>query len=103
MGIKMTPQVAIALAETMFWLELTPTQIVQFQVNERLLCVDFDAFQNAAETVMGTPIFTHMFGSDRFIEEVKSTSGPALSIEEIAQLVSPTTRDKITAIIATAK
>jgi hypothetical protein len=58
----MTKDEAVALAETGWWKNRTPREIVSFQLFEPKLCMDFGDFQLALEKALGRPVFTHELG-----------------------------------------
>jgi hypothetical protein len=52
---------AIAKAKTLWWKEKSAKEIVDFQLYEPLLCMDFSDFHKAVEEALGRPVFTHEF------------------------------------------
>ena len=58
----MTKEQAIKLAESNWWVGLSPKDIVGFQLFEEKLCMDFSAFHEALEKVLERPVFTHELG-----------------------------------------
>ena len=59
---NLTREQAIALAETGWWKDKSPREIVAFQLFETALCMDFGDFHLAVEKALGRPVFTHEFG-----------------------------------------
>ncbi len=58
----MTPQEAIALAASSWWVDRPAKEVALFQMREKLLCMPFDLFHEAMEKALGRPVFTHEFG-----------------------------------------
>lgn len=61
----MTSTQAIALAATRWWIGRPAKEIAQLQMNEPMLCMDFDAFQDAVSEHLGQPVFTHQLTEPR--------------------------------------
>ena len=61
----MTEEEAVLKAESGWWKDSTSDEIVEFQLYEERLCMDFSAFHAAIEDVLGRPVFTHEFGLNR--------------------------------------
>jgi hypothetical protein len=57
----MTTEEAIAKAKTGWWKDKTPKEIVDFQLYEEKLCMDFSDFHKAVEKVLHRPVWTHEF------------------------------------------
>lgn len=78
---------AIALAESGWWKELTPHDIVRVQFYTAELCMDFGDFHGAMEQVLGRPVWTHEFADfDRLKQEMDGDK-PAPTLEEIMNLI----------------
>lgn len=88
----MTKEQAIELAETGWWKDATPEAIVNFQLFEPLLCMDFGDFHQAVERVLGRPVFTHEFAFFEGLQKEFLKDKPAPSFEEILALLPETTR-----------
>jgi hypothetical protein len=76
------------LSKTKFWEKMTKKQIAMFQLFEPKLCMPFDIFHEAIESVLGRPVFTHEFGLN--YEGLKSEilgKKSAPSMEEIINLI----------------
>ena len=57
----LTKDEAIALAESGWWKDKEPREIVRFQLFEDRLSMDFSAFHEAVEKALGRPVWTHEF------------------------------------------
>ena len=92
----MTPEQAIALAETGWWKDRTPEDIVSFQlfIPDGLLCMDFGDFQRAVEKCLGRPVYSHEFGTVGWkrlqAEFLKEKQAP--TFQEILDLIPPEKR-----------
>lgn len=58
---NLTKEQAVKLAESGWWKDKTPEQIVRFQLFEERLCMDWAPFQMAVEKVLGRSVWTHEF------------------------------------------
>lgn len=58
---QLTEEQAVALAEDEEYENWTQYEIARFQLFQERLCMPFDVFHEALETVLGRPIFTHEF------------------------------------------
>lgn len=58
---QITQEEAIQLVESGWWKTRTPIQIVEFQLFQDRLCMDFGDFHAAVEKVLGYPVWTHQF------------------------------------------
>ena len=86
---ELTQQQAIDLAETEFYKDLTPDEIVRFQLFEPLICMPFDVFHEAIEKVLDRPVFVHEFASsnvDRIKAEFLGSKKPP-TFQEIIDLI----------------
>ena len=57
----MTEEEAIAKCKSEWWYHCSAAKIVEFQLFEDRLCMDFSAFHGAVESVLGRQVFTHEF------------------------------------------
>lgn len=57
----MTKQEAIKKSKSSFWVDLTPREIVDFQLYEEKLCMPWDIFHGAIEEALGRPVQTLEF------------------------------------------
>lgn len=84
----MTKEQAIELSESGFWEHLTPRQVAEFQMSEKLICMPFSVFHEALEESLGRPVFTHELGMN--IDGIKAElfgGKPAPSLREIIDLI----------------
>ncbi len=58
---QMTVEQAIKYCQSGKWKKLKHAQLAWFQLNQDLLCVDFQQFHAALERCLDRPIFTHEF------------------------------------------
>lgn len=86
--MKITKEIAIKLANSKFWEEMSHEQIAKFQMFEPLLCMPFGIFHEAMEKTLGRPVYTHEFGlnADGLKKELMGES-PTPSLEEIINLI----------------
>ena len=84
----MTREQAVALFDTLWWIDRDPANIVAFQLFEERLCMPFDKFHEAVETALGRPVWTHEFGSGvKGLREEFLKERPARTFEEIMALI----------------
>jgi len=85
---RLTKEEAIALYSSGFWEPMSQEERFRFQLFEPLLCMPFDVYQEAAEAVLGRPVYTHEFGLDHegLIREYLGQR-PAPTMEEIYNLI----------------
>ena len=57
----MTTEEAIEMGKTSWWVGKTPKEIVEFQLFEDMLCMNFGDFHLAVEQALGRPVFDHEF------------------------------------------
>lgn len=55
----MTKEEAIKLYESGWYENKTAKELVDFQLYERRLCMPFDRYQQAVETILNRPVLTH--------------------------------------------
>ncbi|WNY26163.1 hypothetical protein [Methanolapillus millepedarum] len=56
-----TKELAIKLSELNWWKSVSAECIVKFQLYEPRLCMQFQDFHEAVETVLERPVFSHEF------------------------------------------
>ncbi len=83
----MTREEAIALGETKWWVGLDPARIVGFQLFEQKLCMDFGAYHEAVEKVLGRPVYTHEFAYPEQLQREFLGDKPAPTLEQIIELI----------------
>lgn len=78
---------AIAFGRGGEWKNWTPKQRGAFQLQQNLLCMDFDAFHEGVQALLGRPVFTHEFAyKDQLIDEWKGRKD-APTFDEIVALI----------------
>jgi len=82
-----TKEQAIELAQSGWWKDKTPHEIVSFQLYEKLLCMDFGDFHEAVEKVLDRPVWTHEFGSQGHLKEEFEGKCGKPSFEDILNLL----------------
>jgi hypothetical protein len=86
----MTREEAIAKAETGWWKNATPREIVAFQLYEDLLCMPFGDFHGAVESALGRSVWTHEFaGREHLQREFESGQRETLNPLETLERVAP--------------
>jgi hypothetical protein len=84
-----TREQAIAIAETRWWETAGPKEIVDRQLYESKLIMDFGAYHQALESVLGRPVFTHeMAWVERLRAEYEGRKEPPDPNEVIAELMA---------------
>lgn len=81
-----TPQ-AIAFAESKLYESWTDRQIVEFQLFQDKLCMDFSRFHQAIEKVLQRPVFTHEFAFPDNLRKELLGETPAPTFEQIISLI----------------
>jgi len=85
--MKITYEQAVALSKSAFWKEMSPEEIVRFQLFEELLCMPFNVLHEAITKVLKRPVFTHEFSfSESLKKEFLGEKEPP-TIEEIINLI----------------
>ena len=87
MASEITKEKAVALAESGWWKNATDKQIVDFQLFEERLCMDFGRFQEAVEKVLGRPVFTHEFARPDLLRSELAGDRPRPGLEGILNLI----------------
>jgi len=83
----MTKKKAIQLAESGWWKDAVPEAIVSFQLFEQRLCMPFDEFHKAVETVLGRPVWTHEFATPEQLQQEFLKQKPKPTMEDIIALI----------------
>ena len=65
----MKKEEAIKLYNSKWWEGKTAKEVVDFQLYEEKLCIEFSAFHKAIEKVLGRPVFTHEFADQKALQE----------------------------------
>lgn len=84
----MTKEEAIAMAESNWWKDKTAYEIVDFQLYEDTLCMDFSDFHKAIEDALGRSVWTHEFADRKGLQaEYEGTRTPETSPLESAKRI----------------
>jgi hypothetical protein len=67
--MSLTYEEAIEKAKSNWWEGKAAKEIVDFQLYEERLCMDFSVFHQAIEEVLGRPVFTHEFADYKVLQE----------------------------------
>ncbi len=84
---QITREQAIALATSRWWAGKSARDIVQFQLFESKLCMDFSDFHAAVEEALGRPVFTHEFAWPESLRAEFLGDKRAPTFEEIVELI----------------
>lgn len=85
--VQLTKEQAIELYKSKEWEKWTPEQIVNFQLFQKRLCMDFPHFKKAMATVLNREIFTHEFSNkEELVLEYLGEKEPP-DIEEILNII----------------
>lgn len=74
---------AIHFAQSGQWKELTKVERAQFQLQQRLLCMPIDKYQEALEHALDRPVWTHEMADPEALLEELNGEIPAPSFDEI--------------------
>jgi len=93
----MNREEAIARANTKWWVGKTPKEIVDFQLYEPLLCMDFAAYQKALEQVLGRGVWTHEFADIKGLQaEYEGKRAPETNpLESASRILHDLGRDDL--------
>ena len=85
---QLTKEQAIAFCENKCYEEMNYRQRAEFQIEQELLCMPFNVFQEAIEKCLGRPVYTHEFGFniDGLRKELYGEKEPP-TFEEICALI----------------
>lgn len=93
---SLTREQAIELYDSKIWVQWSNEEIVKLQLYQDCLCLPFGRFHEAAEKVLGRPVWTHEFAfADRLREEYESKA-PKPTFEDIVGLIP---EDKLVIIV----
>ena len=84
---QLTKEQAIAIFNGGEWKDWSDEEIVKFQLYQDRLCVPFDKFHEAMESVLGRPVWTHEFANRKRLTEEYEGTRPAPTFEEILNLI----------------
>lgn len=84
---QLTEKQAILFHESGIWKDWTHEQIVRLQIFQNRLCVPFNKYHEAIESVLGRPVYTHEFAyNDALVLEYLGEK-PSPSFDEIMSLI----------------
>ena len=83
----MTYEQAIALAESKWWEGMSAKDVVTFQLQERLLCMDFSTYHRLVEEAIGRSVWTHEFANPHYLLNELYGNLPCPSMEDIINLI----------------
>ena len=82
---------AIEVANTHWWINKTPKEIVEFQLYEDKLCMPYNLYQQAIIKVLGRSVFTHEFARpenlQREFEKKSPKQTPKGIVEALNELI----------------
>jgi hypothetical protein len=84
---ELTFEQAVKIAKSEVWKEWTPEEIVKFQLFTDRLCMPFDVFQEAVETVLNRPVWTHEFACSQDLQKEYLGEKEAPTFEEIIGMI----------------
>lgn len=84
---QFTKQQAIAIHDGGEWKDWTDEEIVKFQIYQNLLCVPWQVYRVAIETVLGRGVYTHEFANSKALQEEYEGLRPAPTFDEIIALL----------------
>jgi len=84
---ELTKEQAIKFAESGIWKDWSAKQIVDFQLFQDKLCMDFNVYKKALENVLERPVYTDEIGNrDSLIKEYLGEKEPP-TLDEILNLI----------------
>jgi len=85
---------AIKLAESNWWENKTPEEIVAFQLYEGKLCMPFDKFHEAVEKALKRPVWTHEFARPEILRAEFEKKIPRRTVADSFNLLQELAKDK---------
>ena len=82
-----TRELAIRIAESCIWLDMTDEEIVRFQLFQDRLCMPIDVYRRAIEKVLGRPVYTHEFGWPENLQAEYAKERMPPTFEEIVAMI----------------
>ena len=85
---ELTKEEAIELAESGWWKDMDKSEVARLQLNQKKLCMDFGAFHEAVEVLLGRSVWTHEFAEpDKLKAEANNEkAAPASPFESLEEL-----------------
>lgn len=87
---EITREQAVALSHTQFWQQMTPRDIAVLQLFTPRLCVPFSTFHEAIEKAVDRPVFSHEFGIQAMVDNLKQAllaGAPEPTFDELVELI----------------
>ena len=84
---QFTREQAVALFEAKIWKEWSDKEIVDFQLYQDRLCMPFDRFHQAMESVFARTVWTHEFVERGALRAELTGDQPAPTFQEISELI----------------
>lgn len=84
---QLTQAEAIAMAKSGAWEEMSLLNRARFQLEQRFLCMPFDAFHHAVEHALSRPVYTHEFADPARLRDELYERKPKATLAEILALV----------------
>ena len=89
---QFTKEKAIELANSKFYEKMTDEQIFEFQGSQRLMCMPFDVFHKATESVLSRPVFTHEFVKWDNLKDEYYGKKPKPTLKQIIEMIPESKR-----------
>jgi hypothetical protein len=94
---QITKAQAIAIFQSRVWETWTNKQVVDFQLYQERLAVDWTRFQMAVEAMLGRPVWTHEFADDQRLKDEYEGRHGKPTFEEIMALIP---EDKLIVVVS---
>lgn len=78
-----TKEEAEKLFKSKFWEKMSKKEIAMFQLHEPLLCMPFDIFHEALESVLNRPVYTHEFAYPETLIQEMEGNVPQATLKDI--------------------
>lgn len=83
----LTREQAVALADSKWWIGLPAQHVVEFQLFEDRLCMDFGDFHAAVKKALGRGVWSHEFADIERLRKEFLGERPAPTFTEIIALI----------------
>lgn len=84
---RITRGLAIKIAESDIWKSWSDTDVVGFQLYEKLLCMKFDRFHEAVTKVLGRSVRTHEFAKPDLLQREYEGRRAKPTMDDILALI----------------
>jgi hypothetical protein len=84
---KISKEEAVELFDSKFWNKMSLEERAKFQLFTNRLCMPFDIFQEAMESTLKCPIFTHEFAHADNLRKRFLGKMPNPTLQEIINLI----------------